>query len=142
MSFYSWIKNEAIEWNGLNNPPDHLHLYSRWNNGDKKPGTIEKSLQGSFNLSETFIKKNKFKVPKGTPIFVTIDRKKDFNFDRYNFDWKFFNEETNELYLKSKLPYFTWWFLEDGIYGVELEIYDKLTEKTRIIKKRSFIEIT
>ncbi len=130
-----------IEWKGLNNPPNHLHLYSRWNSNNTDYRILEKSLQNSFNISETFIKKKSFVAPIGTPMFITIDRKKDFDLDRYEFNWKFFNEETNELYLRSKLHYFTWWFLENGIYGLELEIFDKLTETTRTIKKRSFIEI-
>jgi len=99
----------------------------------------EDILSGTFNFSDTFIKREDFKIPTNTTVFIVFDRFDQIDGDA-TFEWELWESSREKLVMRSKKSYMNFNFVDPGAYSVKLTVTTKGNQKN-VYEKRGWIYV-
>ena len=136
-------------FDGYNNPALHKPIKRVWEDtgasyvnpdGDiTLADPYENIMAGSFNFSDTFIKRKDFQIPTNTTVFIVFDKLDQIDGDA-TFEWELWESSREKLVMRSDKRYINFNFCDPGAYSVKLTVTSKGVEKN-VYEKRGWIYV-
>jgi hypothetical protein len=133
----NWSDWEEIYFPGVNNPAtwnylrrafkEHSNIFENPLNSELMLNDYVNTLNGCFNMSDSFISSKDVTIPLATPVF--------FVFDNYSlstpdtqYKWELWDVTRDVLLIRSNKSYFIWNFVTEGTYSVRLWVNNQISQ--------------